>query len=144
MQACISWYLKYHPWSLSIWLVYLYIVLCSCNSLMMTFLCVCGDWRKSKLGQTQCPPKPRHLEPSLGGRGPIKSFCPQWLTSGELQWMDSCSFGSCLGPCLEHTATALTKSFCFKGVLATLAICHPLRKLWWPLFLCCIYWRADC
>lgn len=42
--------------------------------------------------------------------------------------MDSCSFGSCLGPCLEHTAAALTKSCCW-GVLATLAMCHPLNTV---------------
>lgn len=48
-------------------------------------------------------------------------------------------FGTCLECCLEHTShsvTALTKSLCFKGNLASLATCHLTQTLWWHLFLC--------
>lgn len=48
------------------------------------------------------------------------------------EWIP-CSFLAVALALLEHTATALTKSCCFKGVLATLAMCH-FRTLWWPLF----------
>lgn len=48
------------------------------------------------------------------------------------------SFDICLRLCLEHkwhVLTPLTKSFYFKGNLASMAIWHLTQAQWWPLIL---------